>query len=217
MTEKILDLLDLTRRKLHYSGFPEISLAFPILELTNDPNEPNLDRVLGLTDIDYVWPSKMDSKTVYSLEFKVNHVKIRIRGGDGKILELERILPTFLHELTHTCVGACQTRQIKCSKRFVPTHLHDTGSTNGYQFNSHTTHFYKKFMEILLVSKELELFHLGSVIDSLNEKSLRKLDDLDLLRASLSIIGTTRLNDSFFVKDLNSKLNNGRKKKGFNR
>ena len=70
-------------------------------------------------------------------------------------------------------------------------------------FKLHNREFYETYARLLECAEATEIFHVGSVLDGskdrFSEKSLKKLDDLDIARAPFSVIGSTRLHDESFL------------------
>ena len=221
-----LRILDLIRRKLHFFGFPELSLDFPIIELgdedTGEGHDDNrgalLKTVLGLTDCDYVWPSADVKGVKYSVSFTVKYLAIRLRGSDGLPMALERIIPTFIHELGHACVRGCLSKKTsgQRSRGHKPAgHLFED-SQSEWQLIPHNREFYEKYSRLLECAEVTGIFRAGSVLegnnDRFSEKNLKKLDDLDLARAPLTVIGSTMMNDESFRSTLFHKSG---KRRGF--
>lgn len=112
--------------------------------------------------------------------FSVRSIGVQPWGQDGKLLPIELLLLTFIHELAHT-VTAPEERLVESVNKAIlklQPQLR-AGSLGRFIAVHHSDSFYDNFAELLRAAERLGIYVLPSVANKFAPKSLMRFDSID--------------------------------------
>jgi hypothetical protein len=124
----------------------------------------------------------------------VRSVALQLTGEDGKVIPVEMLLATFLHELAHTITRPECHPEGEVPKVLLALQSHSGsakhGAPKGFVQLHHPSTFYQNYAALLQVAERLGIYKLPPAPDKFGQKSLRRFDSIDpdaVLRGGLDM------------------------------
>ena len=113
-------------------------------------------------------------------KFFIRNLFVQLLSENGSILPREILLPTFLHELSHTV-----TTPQKWQVNSIPNEIREEGFTKSsadqWVILHHSPDFYSNFALILQMAEKLGIYTLMSCANKYSARNLKRFDSIDLI------------------------------------
>eukprot|EP01111_Echinosteliopsis_oligospora_P014142 TRINITY_DN5262_c0_g1_i1.p1 TRINITY_DN5262_c0_g1~~TRINITY_DN5262_c0_g1_i1.p1 ORF type:complete len:279 (+),score=33.86 TRINITY_DN5262_c0_g1_i1:52-888(+) len=177
--QETLALFDTVRRRLHEGGLTELSLDFPIAELTKNIvlDAEIFHHRAGYLGVCHVDRSEWICNDGINRVAQKNEVKkvqmCLIDSVSGESIAMDKLIATLLHEFGHCITPGLQVYDRK----------------NKWVYDAHGDDFYINFSKILTLAEHLGIYTLPKGFNKSSIPSLRRFDALDVVNTPF--VGTT--------------------------
>jgi hypothetical protein len=157
--------------------------TFPIVELKGEVKKYENSgclQYLGFCDSKHADYAHITDTLQHSRVNKTYRIRMALKyNSEGKkhLIPIQLLLPTFIHELAHSITPGVQEYRYG-----------DERNGNGkrqrlkkWHFNAHSSLFYTNYAMLLRVAEDLEIYRVPSQSKKFSEKTLRRMDMIDLL------------------------------------
>lgn len=126
--------------------------------------------------------------------FIVRSIGLQLRDVHGKLLPLELLLATFIHELAHSVTQPEMRPVAEVSEAVLKLQPRAREAKHGFIEVHHSDAFYHNFAVLLRVAERLGIYELPALPNKFSPKALARFDNLDV-EASLAglNLGRSRL------------------------